>query len=155
MTSDQPKTVIMGAGNILMKDDGIGVHAVRALLGHEDIPDNVEIVDAGTAGADCLLQYPDTERLIIIDAVLGGGKPGTMYRLSPDDFRQAPQCKMSLHQMSLMDSLDASRLLGTQPREIIIIGVEPAVIAEGMGMTRRVASQLSKIVEIVLRLTSQ
>jgi hydrogenase maturation protease len=153
--TDRPKTVIMGAGNILMQDDGIGVHAVRALAKRQDIPDNVEIVDAGTAGADCLLQYPDIERLIIIDAVRGGGEPGTLYRLAPDDFRQARQGKISLHQMSLIDSLDADRLLGKLPREIIIIGVEPATIGEGMAVSDVIASQIPKVVETVLRIAAE
>ncbi len=151
-TNNKPKTAILGAGNVLMGDDGIGVRVVEALKDKEGLPDGVEVIDAGTATLDALALVENVNHLIIIDAVKGGGRPGTVYQFSPDDVSETPSQKISLHQMSLLEALKAGRMLGVRVPRVSIIGVEPGSIAAGMNLSKEVGDQIPKIVNMIMSL---
>lgn len=142
----------MGAGNVLMRDDGIGVHVVRALCHEGPLPEGVEVLDAGTAAADYLAAMGEVSRLIVVDALRGGGEPGTIYQLSPQEIREKPSARMSLHQMSLLEALSLSRLTGGAPDEVIIIGIEPKTITEGVALSPEVEEKIPKVIKTIVAL---
>lgn len=122
---------VIGIGNMLLKDDGIGVHVVKKLI--EDGTDPcVEIIDGGTSPDIAPLIDESIEHLIIVDAALGGDKPGTIYRFTLDDIKLEPGMPLSLHDFSLVHSLKMLRLLGRELKSVTIFGVEPGEIDFGL-----------------------
>jgi len=142
------KTIILGLGNLLLSDEGVGVHVIRGLqeLG---LPGGVEVVDGGTAGFELLPFLKEAERVIVVDAARGGGKPGSVYRLKPGELSEATP-GLSLHQLSLREVLQAAELLGIKP-EVVIIGVEPERIAPGMDLSPAVEAALPRAIDAVLK----
>jgi hydrogenase maturation protease len=151
----RPKTVIMGAGNVLMGDDGIGVHVIKAMKEQGGLPDGVELIDAGTATLDAFSMLEGVDRLIIVDAVKSGAAPGTIYRFSPEDVSQTSSRKISLHQMSLLETLRASKMLGVRPPDVTIIGVEPKTIAAETCLSKEIAAQIPKIIDTIRSLLGE
>lgn len=142
------KTLIIGIGNLILRDEGVGVHAVHALAG-QPIPNGVEVIDGGTALIELLPKICEAKRVIVIDAVRGGGMPGTVYRVTPAELMVDAERTLSLHQVGLLEVLGMVRQLGGDP-EVVIIGVEPKEISWGMELTPEVAAQLPQVVEAVL-----
>jgi len=158
--ADRSKRIlVLGLGNILLSDEGVGAH-VAQLLQKEPLPANVEIVDGGTAALDALLLAQDIDRLVVIDALRAGQKPGTIYRAK---FRAGEKDKLaellagqrgsriSLHQVGLIDALAIAEKLNSVPEEIVIIGVEPGKVDWGLELTDQVAQKLPEIINIVLK----
>ncbi len=142
-------TVIIGVGNLILKDEGVGVHAVRELEKIE-LPFGVELIDGGVATMDLLSVIQEAERIIVIDALKVGGEPGTVYRVIPEDLIHETEKFLSLHQVGLLDVLGMARQLGGHG-EVVIIGVEPKEISWGTGLTPEVQAKLPKVIEIVLK----
>ena len=148
------RVLILGIGNMLMKDEGIGVHVVHQLQ-QQDLPDYVEIIDGGTSGLDILLSQEGSYKLIVIDAVRAGNKPGTIYKTEYLAPRPAwgfspGQSKASLHQLGLIEALAAAEKMSCAPGEVIIIGVEPEEINLGLELSESVKRSIPKIIEQVL-----
>lgn len=143
--------VVIGVGNTLMADDGIGVAVVEALR-KQALPKHVQLYDAGTALSDMLTIIPDCERLVLIDACTGGGEPGAVYRsvLPPDDWETAPLGD-SLHDMNIIHALRMHRLTGTQLGEVVLIGVEPQEVILRDALSPALRNRLPEIVETVRR----
>lgn len=142
------KVVIIGIGNLILRDEGVGIHAVRALEGRK-LPSQVEVIDGGTALMEVLPVIRDAERIIVIDALKGGAEPGTIYRLRPEDLMVEAERPLSLHQVDFLEVLGMARQLGGAP-EVVIIGVEPKEIAWGMELTPEVEAKLPRVIEAVL-----
>lgn len=142
------RTIILGLGNLLLGDEGVGVHVIRRLQ-EVELPEGVELVDGGTAGFELLPFLKEAERVIIVDAARGGGKPGSVYRLRPEELGSATP-ELSLHQISLREVLQAAELLGIKP-EVVIIGVEPERIAPGIGLSPAVEAALPRAIDLVLK----
>ena len=142
------RVVVFGAGNVLLRDEGIGVHVARALasLG---LPDNIEVIDGGTS-SDSLANLEPAHKLIIVDAVRADGQPGAVYRLSPDDIEGRPGM-LSLHEAGVSESLRMMSLLKIEPREVVILGVQPAEIAWGMELSEELRRKMPDILNAVLR----
>jgi hydrogenase maturation protease len=152
------RALVLGLGNILLKDEGIGVHIIGQLQ-KQDLPDTVEVIDGGTAGLDILLSQEGGYRLVVIDAMKAGKEPGTIYetRLKADGieslaeiFDEERQSKISLHQVGLIDALLAAKKAGCAPEEITIIGVEPKGTDEGLEPTAEVKRRIPQIINMVL-----
>lgn len=142
------KILILGVGNLILRDEGVGVHAVRELE-KRDLPAHVEVIDGGTYLMDLLGVIQEAERIIVIDALKGGGEPGTIYRVKPDDLMAEGERTLSLHQVGLLDVLGMVKQLGGDPHAVII-GVEPKEISWGMELTPEVEAKLPKVIETVL-----
>jgi hydrogenase maturation protease len=119
--------LVMGVGNILLSDEGVGVHAIEAMKGMK-LPENVEILDVGTGALDIIDIIANREKVIIIDAVRGGGEPGVVYRFTPDDIAIQSPTPMSIHQFDIPGTLNMANLAGCMPREVVIFGIEPKQI---------------------------
>jgi hydrogenase maturation protease len=141
------RVVIIGIGNLILQDEGVGVHAVRE-LGKHALPPHVEVIDGGTATMELLPVIREAERIIVIDALRGGEEPGTIYRLSPEDLMIDPESPLSLHQVGLLEVLGMARQLGGNPA-VVIIGVEPKEVAWGLELTPAVAAKLPQVIDAV------
>jgi hydrogenase maturation protease len=144
-------TLVLGIGNLVMSDDGIGVRVVQELATRYHFPADVTILDGGTLGLDLLPYLEGVERLLIVDAVTTDGEPGNLVRLAGDEIPVVFATKLSPHQMGLQDLLAVARLLGHEPAEMILWGVHPASIEMTMEMTPAVAAQLEPLVDHCLQ----
>ena len=149
--SSSKRTVIVGVGNVLLKDEGIGVHVVRALqeMSLASPEGEVEVVDGGTS-PDAFDMAEGADRLIIVDAACGGGEPGTIYRFAPDGLSEEPKLLTSLHDLGLLDSLRMMESVGNPPRDTVIIGVEPAEVDWGLELTPTLRGKLPDVVRLVV-----
>ena len=137
---------VLGIGNVLLKDEGIGCHVVHALDGLS-LPD-VETIDGGTC-PDVLELVEDADKLVIVDAVRGGGMPGQIYRFRPEEVELEWKPFLSLHDMSLIDSLKLMQLrhgIG----ETVIIGVEPKELNWGLELSPNLQEKMPQIIDAVL-----
>jgi hydrogenase maturation protease len=152
------RIVVLGLGNILLKDEGIGVHVVQRLE-KQDLPGNVKVIDGGTSGLDILLLQEGPYKLVVIDAMKAGKEPGTIYRTRlkahemdrlTEIFSKNDQAAISLHQVGLIDALLVARKTGCAPDEVTIIGVEPLEIDGGLELTEQVKEKIPEIISTVL-----
>ncbi len=115
---------VLGVGNILYSDDGVGVRVVEALMAAYEFSDNVSVVDGGVLGINLLGVISSAGRLIVVDTVLNHGKPGDFHRLEHDQIPDRILAKNSLHQVDLIEALTLCKALDHVPRTTII-GIEP------------------------------
>jgi hydrogenase maturation protease len=141
--------LVLGVGNILMADEGIGVRVLEALK-NELMPDCVELIDAGTALVELLPLLSKREKVVVIDAVRCGREPGTVYRFTPADIAELKQPQISIHQIGILEALRMAELGGWKPREVVIFGIEPAKVDWGMELSAEVAASLQKVVRLVI-----
>ena len=144
-----PRILVAGLGNEILTDDGVGVHAARALRGR--LPRGVRVAEVGTAVLDALHLLEWADAILALDAMQAGGAPGTMYTWDGEDAR--PGTTASLHEL---DILAALRLLPTPhtPR-IAVLGIEPAVIDYGLDLSPRLQTALPDYVEAALRIVGE
>jgi len=152
------RVLVVGVGNILLKDEGVGVHVAKKLL-ETALPGDVEVIDCGTCGLDILLLYKEVEKLIVVDATRAGHKAGTIYKavLSAGEIQRPAQLlgggadsRISLHQVGLTEALAAANKLNRAPKKIVIIGVEPGECNWGLELTGPVARSVPEVVNKVL-----
>ena len=124
MTEPQKRILVLGVGNILFTDEGIGVRAVDELERLYEFPDHVSLMDGGTLGTRLMDPIMNCDLLIVIDAVLGTGPAGSIYRLTGEDLRKSLAFKDSMHDTDLVDTLIMCELVGHRP-DAVIIGMEP------------------------------
>ncbi len=144
------RIAVLGIGNLLLKDEGVGVHLAQELSGIVDAS-NVNIIDGGTSPDILSLVDPSVDKLVIIDAVKIGYKPGTVYRFSSDDLDLDSVLPVSLHDIGVMESLRMMVLLGRQPKSTVIIGIEPKTIDFGLELSPEVEEKLPEIIRLVLK----
>ncbi len=143
--SDNSSVVVIGVGNELLRDEGVGMVVARALQG-EKLPPNVRVVEGGVGGLDLLFEMEGAERAIIVDAADMGLEPGSIRVLSPEQLElEGVGPIASLHQISLNDVLELGRLTGMEA-EVIIVGIQPAEIAPGTGLTVQVGQAVAEAV---------
>jgi hydrogenase maturation protease len=144
------QTLVLGLGNILMRDEGVGVRVAERLLERYDFPAGVQVLDGGTLGLDLLPWVEGVDRLVVVDAVDMGAEPGTTTRLEGEEVPAFLGIKISPHQMGLADLLAASRLRGYYPQQLVLWGVQPAAIEVGLELSPPVQTQVETLVESVL-----
>lgn len=123
-TSNDTRILVLGVGNILFTDEGIGVRLVEKLQEEYDASPNVELMDGGTLGTKLMDFIMNCDMLVVVDAVLGKGEPGSIYRFEGDELRKSLAFKNSLHQTDLVDTLVMCDLAGHRPNAVVI-GMEP------------------------------
>lgn len=139
------RIMVMGIGNVLMQDDGVGVHVIRKLE-ELDLPPQVELVDGGTHSYDLLDYFSQADFCIVVDAMHAGGKPGTVYRAPWDELGLKPNPDIhSLHEISFAEAMYMLALEGYHP-EVLIYGVEPLEVDLGLELTPVIAEQVPLIV---------
>ena len=119
-----PRILLLGVGNLIYSDEGIGVHAARCIEQEYDFSQNVTVLEGGTMGKMLMGHIMECDRLIVMDAVLGNHAPGTLYRLDGEGLRKSLGFHDSQHQVDLEDVLICCDMAGHRP-EAVVIGMEP------------------------------
>jgi hydrogenase maturation protease len=145
-----PRVLILGVGNILFSAEGLGVRAVDYLREHAALPDRIRLLDGGTLGIRLMPDLTDCDVLLILDAVLGDGEPGSLYRLEGEELRRSLSFRDSMHQTDLVDTLILCDLAGHKP-ETVVFGLEPADVATlGDALTPVIRERLPALAEAAL-----
>jgi hydrogenase maturation protease len=140
------KTLVIGMGNVLMQDEGVGVRAVEELEQRYLIPGSVEVIDGGTTGMELFEPMRGAGTLIIADAVNTGAPPGTLVRIADDAIPAFFQTKISNHQLGLSDLLALLQLKGEMPERVCIIGMVPHSLENRLGLTPEAERGLEEMV---------
>ncbi|WP_353572398.1 HyaD/HybD family hydrogenase maturation endopeptidase [Candidatus Albibeggiatoa sp. nov. BB20] len=147
--------VVLGVGNILLTDEGIGVHTAEYLMKNYDHPDNVTILDGGTMGMELLGHIIDIDLLIILDAVASNKPVGTVVTMEDDEIPKFFASKLSPHQIGIADVLAAADLIAKSPNKILLFGVVPKNLELSTELTPIVAEKLPILVEHVIEALQQ
>jgi len=143
------KTMILGVGNLLLRDEGVGVHAAVNLQ-RFPLPGRIEVVEGGTDGFKLFHLIMETDRLIVVDCVKGGDEPGSIYRFNIEDYDHFPDIyKTSVHQISIEEVITLSGTMRTPP-PTTIIGIEPEEIFMSMELSGTIRARMPTVLEIVL-----
>lgn len=143
------ETVVLGLGNLVHTDDGVGVHAIHGLQRDSRVPIDVVLIDGGTQGLALLPHVCCVRRLLVVDAIDTGEPPGTILRFEGKALRGLPG-KASVHQLGFADLLVALELLGESPGEIVVLGVQPGSTEWGAELTKPVAGALAPLMDFVI-----
>jgi hydrogenase maturation protease len=145
VTEQTPKkdVVVIGLGNVLLSDEGIGVHLIRKLSEHQDKFPSVEFIDAGTAGMKLLHLIANRKKAVIIDCVKMGAKPGTIRRFTSDDVQSIKKLShFSLHEVDILQVINLSKQLDECPGEVVFFGIEPESLGPGQNLTKTLSDKI-------------
>jgi hydrogenase maturation protease len=144
------KILVIGLGNILLKDEGVGVHVVNALGKRYTFSPPVKLIDGGTAGLNLLPFFEDYENILIVDAVDFGKEPGHIEAIEDEDIPSVFLPKLSVHDIGLYDVLFVAKLMDIKPSKICLIGIQPESIDVGLEMTKRIKSTLGELTGLII-----
>lgn len=143
------KTLVMGMGNQLHSDEGVGIHVAERLT-ELGLPEGVEVLDAGAVGHDMIFWIEDYDRVIAVDAVRQGNAPGTIYKLQESDFEAMPTEQFSLFHLKLINALGEAALMGKKIR-VVMIGVEPKHVGRsGWELSDELEARVPEVIKLVL-----
>lgn len=142
--------LVLGIGNILMRDEGIGVRVIEALEQDYHMPADVEVVDGGTAGMGLLDLIARREHVIVIDAVRLGAEPGTIVRLTGESIPVRLRQRLTPHSLGFGDVLAMLSVLDQSPNEVVVIGIEPADLSFGLKLSPVLTARLNALVDAVV-----
>ncbi|ABK45002.1 Hydrogenase 2 maturation peptidase, Aspartic peptidase, MEROPS family A31 [Magnetococcus marinus MC-1] len=135
MYTENKEILVLGLGNILMQDEGVGVRAVEALECRYIVPDCVTLMDGGTTGTELLQPMRGVKQLIVADAIHTGDANGTLVRIADEQVPAFFQTKLSNHQLGLSDLLALLSLTDEQPEHVTIVGLVPHSLENRLGLT--------------------
>lgn len=138
--------VVLGMGNLLRRDEGVGIRALQRLEELYMLPPTVRLVDGGTLGLELLSYLEDADRALVLDATLSDEGPGTLVQISGDDVPAYFGMRTSPHEIALPDLLAVARLRGVTPPELVLVGIHPASIELGWELSDMVAGRLDDMV---------
>jgi len=144
------KVIVLGVGNILLSDEGVGVRAIETLREKYDFPDSIDVIDGGTMGLDLLPFIEGKDRVLLIDAVNVNEPPGTIVKIEGCDIPKFLSQKMSVHQIGLPDMLCAANLTGILPNELFLVGIQPKTMDTGLSLSDDIMDRMDCLVEIVI-----
>jgi hydrogenase maturation protease len=143
------KVVVIGVGNPLLGDEGLGIASVERLR-EEHLPKDVELVEAGTGSLDALVDAKDAERVVIVDAIDAGREPGTLYRLDARDLLDSDRSPcLSLHELGLRESLCLAELEGFRRERLVVVGMQPATVRPSMVLSPIVERRMDALLSAV------
>ncbi len=145
------RTSIIGLGNILLKDEGVGVHTVNAIRERYSFSPDVEIIDGGTLGLDLLHFFEGKDQVLILDAVDFHKEPGYIGVLDDENIPSALFAKLSVHHIGLSDVLFAAKLLNFTPAKLRLIGIQPESIEVGLDMTASISGKMDQLIDLVIQ----
>jgi hydrogenase maturation protease len=141
--------LVLGLGNLVHADDGVGVHAIQRLQKDPRVPRGVVLLDGGTQGLSLLPHLLGFQRLLVIDAVDAGEPPGTLLRLEGQAVHRLPG-KATVHQLGFADLMIALELLGEPPAEIVVAGIQPLSTEWSAELTPPVQEGLNRLLDLVI-----
>ena len=141
---------LIGLGNILLKDEGVGVHVANAIRERYSFSPEVEIIDGGTLGLDLLHYFEGKDKVLLVDAVDFRKEPGYIGTMDDDAIPSTLFAKLSVHHIGLSDVLFAAKLLDYTPSKIRLIGIQPQSLEVGLDMTDCIASKIEELMRLVI-----
>lgn len=148
--NDAPRLLVLGLGNVLCGDDGVGPAVIAELGRRYAPPEGARVVDGGTLGLALLPLLAGAEDVLLVDAVRTGEEPGALVRLAGDDVAPAVRERLSVHQVGVADLLDGLRLCGHWPRRLTLVGVVPETLELQLGRSPVVERAIPDLVEAVV-----
>ena len=148
--SERTPLLVLGLGNVLLEDDGLGAAAVALLLDRYAAPPGVRVLDGGTLGLSLLPYLDSSDRLILIDAVRADAESGSLVRLDGEDVAPAVATRLSPHQVGVADLLDGARWLGRYPKRVVLVGVVPESMDLVVGLSPPVRCALPALIERIV-----
>lgn len=142
--------LVLGLGNVLCGDDGLGVVAVHLLQRRYRAPDGVSVLDGGTLGLSLLPYLEEAGEVILVDAIRADGPPGSFVRLEGDDVAPAVAARLSVHQVGVVDLLDGAHWRERYPSRLVLLGLVPETLELGLARSAPVEKALPGLVEKVL-----
>ncbi len=150
MSGNCKNILIIGMGNVLMQDEGVGVRAVEELENRYHIPQQVLVVDGGTTGMELFDPIRHCDHLIVADAVNTGAPYGTLVRIADEEIPAFFQTKISNHQLGLSDLLGLLTLKGEGPQHVVLIGMVPHSLENKLGLTPEASAGLNAMVDMLV-----
>jgi hydrogenase maturation protease len=150
LKGDKP-ILVLGVGNVLLKDDRVGVHMARKPM-EMDLPSYVEVLEGGTGGFDLLDEIEGRKKVIVVDTAKARKPPGTMYRMTTGDIEKTKKARLSLHKIDMTDLLKLADLFKVQKPEIVIIGIEPKDMeTASMELSPKIEALVPKVIHPVFK----
>jgi hydrogenase maturation protease len=146
-----PTTLVIGVGNRILSDEGVGVHVIERLWAAYKIPEEVLILDGGTLGLDLLYYLKGVENLLLVDAVELRKEPGALVRMVNEEVPAFLSMKMSPHQVGIPDMLAVAKLKDLYPRNVILLGVQPESLELGMDLSATIEARMPVLINEVLK----
>jgi hydrogenase maturation protease len=148
--SERTPLVVLGLGNVLLEDDGVGAAAVALLRDRYEAPCGVQVLDGGTLGLSLLPYLDAADAVILVDAVRADERPGSLVRLTGEEVAPAVATRLSPHQVGVADLLDGARWLGRYPRRVVLLGLVPQSMNLVVGLSASVRPALPALVERIV-----
>ena len=145
------KTLVIGVGNRILSDEGVGVHVIERLLAGYTIPKDVLLLDGGTLGLDLLYYLQGVENLLLVDAVELRKEAGTLVRMVNNEVPAFLSMKMSPHQVGIPDMLAVAKMKDLYPQNVILWGVEPDSLDLGMDLSPTVEAMVPVLMDEVIK----
>lgn len=145
------KVSIIGLGNLLLRDEGVGVHVVTKLQKEYDLPEELSVLDGGTLGLDLLPLIEGQEKIIFIDAADLKMEPGAVAIIENENLPSFLAPKLSFHHVGLADLLFASTIQGSKPTQVILIGIQPEKVEVGLSLSDTLTQKLSQIIDLIIK----
>ncbi len=145
-----PSLLVLGLGNVLCGDDGLGVAAAELLGRRYLLPDGTRILDGGTLGLTLLSYIQSSDDVILVDAIRADGPAGSLVRLEGDEVGPAVRNRLSVHQIGVADLLEGLRLLDAYPRSLVLLGLVPETLELGLHHSAAVDRQIPLLVEKIV-----
>jgi hydrogenase maturation protease len=150
------KVVVLGVGNTILADEGVGVRVVEALERDYVLPAGVSVIDAGTSSMEMLDDLSHLDFLLVVDAIAAGKTPGELVQLRGDEVPVFFRRNLSPHGIGLSDVLASLEFLGAEPKEIVILGVQPTSLDLSTELTPAIAARVPELVaQVVAELTQR
>ncbi len=149
--AEREMVTVLGLGNILLSDEGVGVHAVRALNDRYSFSPPIDIVDGGTMGLDLLPLFQERDRILVIDAVDFRKAPGHTGTVEGDAIPSVLNAKLSVHHIGVADLLFTAKLTRETPLEICLVGIQPQSLDVGLALTEPVKSKMDSIIDMAVQ----
>jgi hydrogenase maturation protease len=141
--------LILGLGNLLCGDDGLGAFVAQEIAGTRVVPEGVRVLDGGTLGLALLPYLEDAERAILVDAIQADHPPGTLVRVEGDEVGPAVAARLSVHQVGVSDLIEAARWRDRIPPTLVLLGIVPETTDLGVGLSAPVLAGMPELVTVV------
>ncbi|MCG8428291.1 MAG: HyaD/HybD family hydrogenase maturation endopeptidase [Chromatiales bacterium] len=149
------RVLIIGLGNVLMRDEGIGVRAAEELESRYHLPEGIEVVDGGTSGTELLEPMRGIDHLFVADAINTGAEPGTIVTIADEQVPAFFQTKISNHQLGLSDLLAVLRVTNQAPKSVTIVGMVPYVLENELGLSPAADKKLDEMVDYLVAVLAE
>jgi hydrogenase maturation protease len=150
MISQQKKILILGIGNVLLTDEGIGVRVAEKMR-EMNLPPDVEVMDGGVGGLNLHFLIEGRKKVIVVDAVKAGAPPGTLFRFTDKDLAAKKGVMRSAHGIDFSDVVSIVNFLGTRPEEIVFLGIEPESLDVGLELSPLIEKNIPILINLVMK----